>query len=153
MAEIKASIAILLAACGLACAGPVAAGDLQLSRTDVTELTQGNVGKPFWSLQAQCAGVFGAGYAYEIGRQRVRQANDDEAWGEAMLNDSVARLQADRAIDHQAALDIAAQEVEYGRNQAKMALQEGGTAPEGQWNLLRSACLDVSEAYGKLSQR
>jgi hypothetical protein len=149
----KLGMAVLLTAAGLSLAAPAAAEDLQMSKTDVTALTEGNVGKPFWSLQAQCAGIFGAGYGYETARQRGREAANDEAWGVAMLNASLARLQADRSIDQKAAMDIAAPEVEYGRGLANDALNAGGTVPQGRWNFLRSACMDISAAYDRAQHR
>ena len=150
MMRTRIPIVIVVTAFGLVLAGSAAADDMHLSKADVTELTAGNVGKPFWSLQAQCAGIFGAGYGYEIARQRVREANGDEAWGVSMLDASLSRLETDRGIDRTAALNIAAPEVEFGREQANKALDNGGVGAEGPWNVLRSACMDVSDAYARL---
>ena len=154
MAGFKICVVMALAACGLACAAPAAAADdLQLSKGDATELTKINIGKPYWSLQAECAGVFGAGYAYEKANDRQNRADNDESWGEAMLNASLARLQSDRGVDSQAAMAVAAPEVEVGRALAKQALDQSGTGTYGAWNLMRSQCEDIASAYDRLHAR
>jgi hypothetical protein len=144
-------LAVLALALGMSCAA--AAEDLQLAKADTTTLTEANAGKPFWSLQAQCAGIYGAGYKFEADRQRARAADTNEAWGVSMLNASLARLQADRSIDQKAAMDLAGPEVEYGRMVANEALKSGGTSPQGKWNFLRSTCEDIATAYDKAQHR
>ena len=125
---------------------PAMAGDLLLSRTDVNDLTRSNIGKPFWSLQAQCAGAFGAAYAFEQGHGKAKRAEEDKATGVSMLDDSLARLQIDRGLDRAQALDVALPEVEFGRQTGKAMLDKQGDASDSSWNWLRSVCLDVASA-------
>jgi hypothetical protein len=127
-------------------AGPVAAADLTLTKAEATPLTSENVGKPFWSLQAQCAGAFGAGYAYERAHDRDKRSDADKAAGVAMLENAIARLEVDRGIDRASAINIAIPEVEYGRNFAKAELDQEGSSASSSWNYLRSACIDIDAA-------
>ena len=120
-----------------------------LTRGDVTELTSRNLGKPFWSLEAQCAGVFGAGYAFERNQGNPKQAESDKDAGVAMLDRAIYRLQIDRGLDRAGAMALAEPEVDYGRGVAKPMLDADGTGPDSQWNWTRSACLDIDDAARK----
>ena len=136
-------------AAGVMCAamcGPVMAADLMMTRADVTPLTDSDIGKPFWALQAQCAGVFGAAYRFESAHGKTDLANRDKIIGVAMLENAVARLQVDRGLDRPGAMALAEPEVEYGRGVAVPMLDQEGTRVDSQWNFLRSACLDIDAA-------
>jgi hypothetical protein len=134
------------AALALALAAPASAGDLLLAQSDANPLTSSNVGKPFWSLEAQCAGIFGAGYSYEQARGKSKAAEADKQTGVAMLDAAIARLQIDRGLDRNAAMALATREVDYGRGQVAGKLAERGKSSDSQWNLMRSACLDIDAA-------
>ncbi len=127
-------------------AAPAMAGDLLLTRHDATFLIESDVGKPYWTLQAQCAGVFGAAYAYETAQQQPAKAQAMKDNGVAMLESAIARLRYDRSLDRGAALTLAADEVEHGRAIAKTELDRSGVGPDSGWNWLRSACLDIAGA-------
>ncbi len=138
---------LLIASLGLMLVGgPALADDLLMTRADVTPLTDGNVGKPFWALQAHCAGVFGAAYTYEQAHGKTQQAETDKAIGTAMLDRAVARLQMDRGLDHDTAMGAAAQLVYDGRDSTKPLLDKQGVGPDSKWNYVRSACQDIDTA-------
>ena len=139
-------IAAVVATAVLVVCGPALADDLVMSKGDATELIQSDVGKPYWQMEAQCAGMFGAAYAYEMDKHREAEANRSKDAGIAMLNESIARLQIDRGIDQPTALNLAAAEVEVGRAGAKTALEKQGAGPDTWFNFMRSACYDISAA-------
>jgi hypothetical protein len=143
------SVAALFAAGALSAGGPAFAEDLLLSKGDATELIQSDIGKPFWQMEAQCAGMFGAAYAWQVDRKHQADADRSKDDGIALLNESIARLQADRGLDQPAALNLAAVEVETGRSGAKMALDRQGAGPDSWYNFMRSACYDISAAQRK----
>ncbi len=129
--------------------GQAFADDLMLSKGEATDLIQSNVGKPFWQMEAQCAGMFGAAYAYQMDHKQQKDAERSKDAGIAMLNEAIARLQVDRGIDQPAALNLAAVEVETGRAAAKTGLERQGAGPDSYFNFMRSACYDISAAQRK----
>ena len=140
-------LSLSLAAATVFAAQSALAADMVLSKRTASTLIEDNVGHPFWSLQAQCAGAFGATYKYHMTKNHPQQADEDKGLGVAMLDDAIARLQVDRGMDRAAALAIAVPEVEYGRTVAQKMLDERGTAPDSRWNFYRSTCLDIEQAY------
>ena len=148
----RAAVAVLFAG-AMATGGPALADDLLLSKGDATELIQSNIGKPFWQMEAQCAGMMGAAYAHNMDRHRPAEADTSKAAGIAMLNESIARLQIDRGIDQPTALNLAAVEVETGRASAKTALERQGAGPDSAFNFMRSACYDISNAQRRHMNR
>lgn len=139
-------ISAALAAVVLAAAAmPVAAADLTMSKGASSALTEADVGKPYWVLHAQCAGIFSAGFAY-------RGDESDKSVGMAMFNASIDRLVRDRGMDRKAALALASEQLANGREMGNELLARGGDKRLGAWNLQRSACLDIYEGYtGKYS--
>lgn len=137
------SVVALLA---LAAAAPALAEDLTLAKGDATDLITSDVGKPYWQLEAQCAGMFGAAYAYESSHDRPRDADGMKQSGIDMLQNALDRLQSDRGVDQNAAMALVADHVEAGRASARGELDKYGDGPQSSWNLLRSACLDIAEA-------
>jgi len=129
--------------------GQALADDLMLSKSDATDLIQSDVGRPFWQMEAQCAGIFGAGYAFQVEHKHQKEADRAKDDGISMLNEAIARLQADRGLDQPAALNLAAVEVETGRSVAKDSLQRDGAGPTSSYNFMRSACYDISAAQRK----
>ena len=69
------SFAAMFAAMALSAGGPAFADDLMLSKGDATELIQSDIGKPFWQMEAQCAGMFGAAYAWQVDRKHQGDAD------------------------------------------------------------------------------
>lgn len=117
--------------------------DEVLTRRMATPLTAVNVGKPLWSLNAQCAGSFGASYQRTLALKGQSRAEADKRVGVAMLNTALALLQANRGITRQEALKLVTTEVEVGRAKARVALGDG-TGAYTPWNYLRSTCLDLA---------
>ncbi len=148
----RRAVAVLFAA-AMAMGGPAWADDLLLSKGDASDLIQSDVGKPYWQMEAQCAGMMGAAYAYSMDRHRAAEAETSKAAGIAMLNESIARLQIDRGVDQPAALSLAAVEVETGRASAKTVLERQGAGPESSFNFMRSACYDISAAQRRHMNR
>lgn len=142
----KRIIAAILAAGSGVIAAPAMAEDLLLSKTDATVLIESDVGKPYWQMEAQCAGMFGAAFAYASDHHRTADAERSKDTGISMLNDAVARLQMDRGLDQPSALNLAAVEVETGRAAANTALQKQGDGPDSAFNFMRSACYDIAAA-------
>ncbi len=143
---IRRTVAAALATAVAVIAAPAWADDLVLSKGDATPLIESNVGKPFWQMEAQCAGMFGAAYAFYSGRHRQAEADRAKDTGIAMLNEAVARLQVDRGLDQPTALNLAAAEVEVGRGGATDQLAHQGAGPMSYFNFMKSACYDISEA-------
>ena len=149
--RIRTTVAVLFA--GLAVVGPALADDLLLSKSDATVLIESNVGKPYWQMEAQCAGMLGAAYAYHNDHHRAAEADRSKEAGIVMLNEAIARLQVDRGIDQPAALNLAAVEVETGRAASKAVLERQGSGPMTAFNLMRSACFDISAAQRRYMTR
>ena len=139
-------IAAVLAAGVLVIGGQAFADDLLLSKRDATDLIASDVGKPYWQMEAQCAGMFGAAFAFYTDRHSPADAGRSRDAGVSMLNDAIARLQADRGLDQPAALNLAAEQVEVGRAGAKIGFERQGGGPASYFNWMRSACFDISEA-------
>ena len=146
---IRRKMATVLATCVAAFAGPALADDLLLSKADATDLITSDIGKPYWQMEAQCAGVFGAAYAWNMDRHAQKEADLAKDAGIALLNQSVARLEIDRGLDQPSALNLAAEEVETGRATAKIGLERQGAGPQSYYNIMRSACFDISDAERK----
>ena len=136
-----------------AIATPALAEDLLLSKADATALIESNVGKPYWQMEAQCAGMFGAAYAYNMDHNQKNEAERVKNAGISMLNEAVARLEMDRGLDQPTALNLAAAEVETGRASARDSLERQGAGPMSPFNWMKSACYDISEAQRRHAKR
>ncbi len=119
--------------------------DKLLTRSMTTPLTAVNLGKPLWSLNAQCAGSFGASYQRTLALKGQSRAEADKRLGVDMLNTALALLQDNRGITRAEALKLVTNEVEVGRAKARTALGDG-TGAYTPWNYLRSTCLDLAGA-------
>jgi hypothetical protein len=124
---------------------------MTLNEQEATPLTEAAVGQPYWMLQAQCAGLFGAtaNYRTEQSQSRGAQkaAGQDVGRGTAFLNDAIARIRADRQLDYDTAMSTLVPAVQLGRTKARDALAVGSTGPKSRWNYERSFCMDVADAY------
>ena len=128
---------------------PPAAEDLRLTKRDATVVTEKAIGTPYWMLQAQCAGTFGAASAWNQKNGKGADAARDKSHGVAFYNAAVDRLMRDRKIDREAAEEIAQVRMEYGRAYAQDLLDKGGTFAGKRMLIQRSFCLDVEDAYRK----
>lgn len=142
----RALVALTLSA-PLAFSGPPAlAADMVMPRGAATGLTEGDVGKPYWMLLSQCAGMFSAAYTVHTQLGDADQAEADKTIGTAMLNAAVDRLVRDRGLDRQAALAMASEGLAAGRTSGEQILIRG-TRSRSPWNAQRSACLDIHDGY------
>ena len=88
---------------------PPAPEDLRFTKRDSTVVTEKAIGTPYWMLQAQCAGTFGAAAAWNQSQGKSADAARDTSHGVAFYNDAVSRLMTDRKIDKESAEEIAQQ--------------------------------------------
>ena len=136
----KTASAALAALLVLSAGAPAAAADLLMSKGAASALTEDDIGKPYWVLHAQCAGIFSAGFAY-------RGEETDKTTGVAMFNAAIDRLVRDRGMERKAALALASEQLATGREMGNELLSRGGDSRSGAWNMQRSACLDIYEGY------
>ena len=125
-------------------AAPAMAADRVLTRDDATPLSENAVGKPYWLIQAQCAGLYGATANFYADRHRGKVAAGDQQMGVSFMNDAIERLQQDRNLDFEAALTLAGAQVDTARAHSKALLDDNR---RDAWNVERSFCLDVYDAY------
>jgi hypothetical protein len=125
-------------------AAPAAAGDMVLSNHDATGLSERAVGKPYWLIQAQCAGLYGASANFYADKGRGQVATGDQQMGVNFMNDAIERLQHDRNLDFEAALNLAGAQVDTARAHSRSLLEANR---RDAWNVERSFCLDVYDAY------
>lgn len=135
------AVAAVLAAVAL----PAQAGDLVLAKDQTTDLSEPLAGTPYWVITAQCAGVFSAAYKAASGEGRA-DAEEIKAKGVAMLNAAVERLVIDRGLDRKAAMALASSEFAGGARSGDEVMLNG-FGRGSRWNLQRSVCLDVYDAY------
>jgi len=135
----------LLSALSLISAAPAMAGDLIYPGG--TMLTEGVAGKPYWAVQANCAGVYGATSSFLAERGDDQGAAAAKALGVAFFKDAVDRVMKDRGVARPAAIEALSPAVVKGRTETLGMLQADGDGPSSKWNFARSACLDVRDAY------
>ena len=138
----------ILAATAISAAGPALAADMVYRGG--TLLTEGVVGKPYWAVQAQCAGVYGAASVYLGEKGDDAGAERAKVIGVAFLRDAIDRVMKDRGLGRPEALDALSPGVAAGRTETLEALKTQGDGPNSKWNIVRSVCLDVQDAYRAL---
>lgn len=139
------------AAAALALAAmPALAGDL-LYEAAPDSLTENLNGQPYWSAQAQCAGLFGAAAQYltDTGDSAGAQASSKLAV--SFANDAIKRLVKDRGLTRKEALVVIEPAVLKARTDSMGLVSSGDTSAKSTWNFARSSCLDVAEAYTQVS--
>ena len=139
------SVLYLVAATTLGFAAPAVAGDMLYSGG--TMLTEGMAGKPYWAVQAQCAGVYGATSNFLAEKGDADGAAEAKALGVAFFRDAVDRVMKDRGVARPAAIEALGPSVVSSRAETLAALQSEGSGPTSKWNYARSACLDIRESY------
>ncbi len=123
------------------------AGDLIFNPSSATVLTEASAGQPYWRLHAQCAGMLHATFNYNSQNDRTEQAVTDRDASKTMLLASIDRLQQDRGMDRKAALNLALVQMNIGSEAALPLLYNGGAGPKSPWNIQRSICMDILDAY------
>lgn len=136
---------VLIVAVTLGMAAPAAAGD-KIYRGG-TMLTEGIAGRPYWAVQAQCAGVYGAASSYLADKGDVDGAATAKAMGVTFFRDAVDRVMKDRGLPRPDAIEALSPTVISGRAETLQALEAEGDGPNSKWNYARSACLDMRETY------
>src|SRR5688572_19481920 len=96
---IAGAAALALAAAAM----PALAGDL-LYEAAPDSLTENLNGQPFWSAQAQCAGLFGAAAQYLGDNGDNAGADASSKLAVAFANDAIKRLSKDRGLTRKEAL-------------------------------------------------
>jgi|GEM_PF-1633216 hypothetical protein len=123
------------------------AGDLIFGPASATVLTEASAGQPYWRLHAQCAGMLHASFNYNSQNGRTEQAVTDRDASKTMLLASIGRLQQDRGMDRKTALNLALVQMNIGSEAARPLIYNGGTGPKSPWNIQRSICMDILDAY------
>jgi len=137
-------------ACALALAAsvtPAVAGDLLFRKEQGPLILENFDGRPFWELQAYCAGVHGASANWFARKGETDKVQGYERAGVEALNDAVRQLQRDRKVSADAATKLVEPVVQMGGRRAAEALRISGTVNDGQWNYWRSFCADAKAAY------
>lgn len=139
----------LLTAVALGAAMPAAAGDMLYPGG--TMLSETLVGKPYWAVQARCAGLYGAASSYFAEQGRTGAADEARAEGVSFMREAIDRLMTDRGVARPAAIEALSPGVLAGREEGLQALNDGGAEPNSKWNFARSLCLDVRDVYHGLT--
>ncbi|MCF8506130.1 MAG: hypothetical protein K9G59_14565 [Caulobacter sp.] len=145
----KHSVRLLIAATlALGAATPAVASDLLYPGGAL--LTEGVAGKPYWAIQARCAGLYGATSNYYAEKGDAAEAEAAKALGVTFFRQALDRLMQDRGVPRAAAIEALSPGVVAGRSEGLSALADGGDGPASAWNFARSVCLDVRDAYAAL---
>lgn len=145
----KHRIRLLIAATlAVGAATPALAGDLLYPGGPL--LTEGVAGKPYWAIQARCAGLYGATSNYYAEKGDTVEAEAAKALGVTFFRQAIDRVMQDRGVPRAAAIEALSPAVVAGRGEAFSALTSGGDGPGSSWNFARSVRLDVRDAYAAL---
>lgn len=127
-------------------AGAAAAADM-LYQAPPDSLTEGLNGKPLWSAQAQCAGLFGAASQTFSDSGDSAAAEEAKSLALSFADDAINRVRQDRGLERAAAIQVIQPAVLKGREDAQRVLASDRAPVLSPWNFARSACLDVAESY------
>lgn len=139
--------AFVSAALIAAAATPAMAGDTLFHAEDGEEILANFDGRPYWELQAFCAGYHGATANHWDKKGESAKAQASEAAGVAALNDAIRQLMRDRGVSAPEAEKTAAGVVTIGGRTTAESLRESGTLSSGRWNYWRSFCIDAKAAF------
>ena len=141
------TLRILAAAAMLtAAAAPATAADLIFKAEGKPEILASFDGRPYWEIQAYCAGFHGATANWYSRSGETSKASASEQAGVAAFTRSVARLRSDRGIDEKTAVPLVESALRVGGRRTTEALRADGMHVRSQWNYWRSFCIDA-EAY------
>ena len=130
-----------------AAAAPAIAGDLLYDKTQGEEILSEFHGRPYWEMQAYCAGFHGATANYWAKRGESARSKAAELSGVAAFGRAVAQIRRDRGIDENGAVKAVEPAVQVGGRVTTQALREDGTISSGKWNYWRSFCIDADAAF------
>jgi len=139
--------AIAAAALIAAAATPASAADLMFHAEDGEAILANFDGRPYWELQAYCAGFHGATANWYDEKGKGPEAKASEAAGVSALNDAVKQLMRDRGISAADAEKAAAPVVQIGGRTTAQTLRADGMISSGRWNYWRSFCIDAKAAF------
>lgn len=146
----KKLIVSALAAALTVAAMPAMAGDL-LYEAAPDSLTEALNGRPVWSAQAECAGLFGAASQYLTDKGDSAAADEAGKLAVSFANDAITRLGKDRGLTRKQALAVIEPAVIRARDAGAELVSRRGDGVNSTWNFARSSCLDVAEAYTQVS--
>lgn len=138
---------LAIAVAGLA--PPAAAADMIYNPRRPPELVAHLKGEPYWKLQAECAGLHSAARKWFADRGRDAEASAAAARGSRFLDNALDRLEADRGVEREAAVDMIAPAFNagLGRGEALLAQANPVDRAVSDFNLVRSACIEIEMAY------
>lgn len=140
----------LVAAVAIAASGvsmPAVAAGPDLTYNGDSMLAEGAKGKSYWVLQSQCAGLFGAASFYMGKQGQAAEAETAKVRAIGFYRDAVDRVARDRGLDKAQATAAVSQLVSASREDELKQLTRDGGGSSTAWNVRRSLCLDVADAY------
>ena len=137
-----------LAAALLLAVAPAAAQDLRIALgSEASPLLADANGSPWWREMARCTGFLLSAAETYGARGDAGQAVRTQQAAEQLHDQALRRLALDRRIEEQAAAGLLKPEVRVGLRLADTTVGKG-TGARSAWNVYRSRCLDLREAYG-----
>ena len=146
---------VLLAAATIAALGaqPAAAEDLIYRFRPMQHLSvlKAYNHQPYWKVLSECAGVYG-GLVNHYQSQGSPRLNAAKAEGVRFLNAATSRLQKDRGLDAQQALDLTREPVETGRLSATQMLAEPSPPNRSHEQMIEMFCTQIMDAHDSSSR-
>ena len=146
---------VLLAAATIAALGaqPAAAEDLTYRFRPMQHLSvlKAYNHQPYWKVLSECAGIYG-GLVNHYQTQGSPRLGAAKAEGVRFLNAATARLQKDRGIDAQQALELTREPVESGRVTAMQMLAEPTPPSRSHEQMIEMFCTQVMDAHDASSR-
>ena len=142
-------------ACVLALAGsatPALSADLVFRKDQGPMILETFDGRPYWEMQAFCAGVHGASANWFSRRGDLTRSKTHEKDALGAFQDAVGQLRRDRGISEAAATRLVEPVVQMGGRRTAEALRVSGLDVKGQWNYWRSFCADAKVAYVRMAR-
>lgn len=130
-----------------AAAGPALSADLIFRKDQGAMILETFDGRPYWEMQAYCAGVHGASANWFSRQGDQKRSRSHEQAALESLNYAVSQLQRDRGISADQATKLAEPVVQMGGRRTAEALRTAGASSRGTWNYWRSFCIDAKAAY------
>ncbi len=140
-------IAAAIAAGGLSMPMAAAARGQDMTYDGDSVLLEDARGKSYWVLQSQCAGLFGATSFYMTKQGKAEDAEAAKVQAVAFYRDAVDRLARDRGLPRPEAVAAVSSLVSTSRADELTQITRHGASPSSAWNVRRSICLDVADAY------
>ena len=129
-------------------AGPAAANDLIYRHRPMQHLSvlKGYNNQPYWRVLSECAGIYG-GLANHYQTSGDRRLDAAKSHGVRFLNAATWRLQRDRGLNPQQALDLAREPVETGRVTVSQLLGQESPRDRSHEQMIEMFCSQVMDAH------